>query len=266
MTAGDAALQDEFLDGVREEIERSLEQNPDRWITVKQLARCHARLYAEEKARRAEAKILTPPGLTLASFIAQQTDMSADLVDSLSTELLNFEMEDISTIFAGIDSRGPHIFVAENDEVDCHDSVGFAAIGIGEWHSSSQLMFAGQSRSKWFPDTILNVYTAKKRAEVAPGVGRGTDMYAVFGLGNSTPITEEESEVFEQIYQGILQKEKEAIREARTHCENYIQAIVAASAAKQQTLPEDQGSSPSIDGKEIADEPKKDENKEIGNA
>ena len=56
--------------------------------------------------------------------------------------------------------------------VACYDMIGFAAIGIGGWHAQSRFMFAKHTRRSPQPETLLLTYSAKKQAEVAPGVGK----------------------------------------------------------------------------------------------
>jgi hypothetical protein len=51
-------------------------------------------------------------------------------------------------------------------------------------------MFAGHSRHKPYPETLLLLHRAKKRAEAAPGVGKVTDMFfvgPVIGTGERIP-------------------------------------------------------------------------------
>lgn len=58
-----------------------------------------------------------------------------------------------------------------------HDSIGFVTIGAGENHANSQFMFEGYTSNWPFEQALLLTFAAKKRAETAPGVGWGTDMF-----------------------------------------------------------------------------------------
>src|SRR5262249_14880019 len=120
-----------------------------------------------------------PLNLDGQSFLANQGTMSSNLVERLARELINFEMPNASTIFAGLDPAGCHIYTVHNNEANCVDNVGFAAIGIGDRHASSQFMFARHAWDSPFSDTLLLTYYAKRKAEVAPGVDTGTDMMMV---------------------------------------------------------------------------------------
>ncbi len=123
--------------------------------------------------------------------MSRQQEMAPELVRQLATELINFVPPRVATIFAGIDAFGAHIYSAQNGDVTCQDGVGFAAIGAGYWHADSQFMFAGHTRTRPMPETLLLSYSAKKRAEVAPGVGEGTDMFFIGpALGSYTLVGE----------------------------------------------------------------------------
>ncbi len=177
MIAGDAALQTEMLDAVRGSVRERIAANPNNWIPVKDVADWYHEHYMSIRNRRAENALLNPLGLDRTSFITNQNHLAPALVSTLADELVNFSLSDIQAIVAGVDDSGPHIYFASNHGTSCRDSAGFAAIGVGYWHANSQFMFAGHSRNKPFPDTLLLAYAAKRRAEVAPGVGQGTDMF-----------------------------------------------------------------------------------------
>jgi len=100
--------------------------------------------------------------------------------------MLDYRSPHVEAIIAGVDGSGGHIYFTNKDCVRCHDSVGFAAIGVGGWHADSQFMFAGYAKWASVPKCLLLSYVAKKRAEVAPGVGQETDMFAI--VGTSEPL------------------------------------------------------------------------------
>jgi hypothetical protein len=68
--------------------------------------------------------------------------------------------------------------------VNCCDDVGFAAIGIGAWHAKSRLMQGGYINNMFFAPALAVLYAAKKAAEIAPGVGRATDIQIVLREGH----------------------------------------------------------------------------------
>jgi len=90
----------------------------------------------------------------------------------------------METIIAGMDETGPHIYSIDSDGVSsCNDSAGFAAIGIGARHAESQFMFQHFAPHWHIGPALILLYTAKRRAEVAPGVGSETDMFLIAPKG-----------------------------------------------------------------------------------
>src|SRR5215207_7140862 len=79
----------------------------------------------------------------------------------------------------------PPIFVVRDGYLSCEDVVGFASVGSGSRHAESQMMLARHAWNADLDPTLLTTYLAKKRAEVAPGVGTETDMFMITGPGNN---------------------------------------------------------------------------------
>jgi hypothetical protein len=147
-------------------------------------------------------------------------------------------MPAIEAIVAGLDSSGAHIFVINNNDVTCRDSVGFAAIGAGDWHANSQFMFAKHERTKPLPETLLLTYAAKKRAEVAPGVGAGTDMFTIGpGLGTYYRIPSIIIDDIDGIYKRTRVRAAKSVERANQEVTKYVEQLGQAAAGQQQTSP-----------------------------
>jgi len=116
-------------------------------------------------------QILTPLGLNRTSYLDRQQQLSSELVIQIADKLMKYESPRVQAIVMGVDTSGGHIYICDNGTITCQDAVGFASIGIGYWHANSQFMFAGHTKHKPMPETLLMTYFAKKKAEVAPGVG-----------------------------------------------------------------------------------------------
>lgn len=189
MTAGDSSFQSEVILELQNVLVKRIKAYPEQWWVVRDVAYLYLQLRNEVKRKLAEQAILAPLGLDSSSFLARQKELADGFIKQVTQELVRFEVPGVSTIFAGVDPGGAHIYTVEDDVVRCHDSVGFAAIGSGYWHADSQLMLAKHSCYSPVPDTLLLTYAAKRRAEVAPGVGNATDMFMIGPLlGSFTPI------------------------------------------------------------------------------
>lgn len=266
MIAGDSALHSEIFQSVYKVIYERLEVEPSEWITVKEVAELYSQFYNEVRQKCAERVILAPFGLTTETFLTRQVNMSTDFVRQLGTELINFNAGDVEAIVTGVDQAGPHIWVVKNEDITCYDKAGFAAIGVGEWHSKSSFMFSRHVRFRKFSQTLLLTYAAKKRAEVAPGVGVNTDMFTIGpALGTFTWIDDDILEGLEVIYQKVRAEEQRVLAEANEEVEKYVEEIARATTVKEQaTLPEDGGGDSSFDQNQLRDGSEESEPQDAG--
>jgi len=226
MIAGDASLQMEIFYSLRDQVNLTIQANPQVWLNVRDVADWYYQHYQTARNLRAERAILAPLGLDSQSFISKQQQMQSSLVTRLAGELLNFEMPEIQVIIAGIDNTGPHIYVADNHGATMRDSAGFAAIGIGYWHANSQFMFAGHARWKPMPEVLFLTYTAKRRAEVAPGVGEGTDMFMIGPqLGSYFAIGDHVTEALKKIYEETTKSAQDSQEQARREVNEYVEEL-----------------------------------------
>jgi hypothetical protein len=148
-----------------------------------------ATIYSQElqniKRAEAEALFLAPVGLNTDTFLAQQRDMSDSFVSVLREQLQSHKGEEAEALIIGFETiRGkqvPRLFsVNEQGIVRCYDDVGFAAIGSGSSHALSRLMQVGYSSNVPYVQGLAAAFAAKKAAEIAPGVGKRTDVRLIF--------------------------------------------------------------------------------------
>jgi hypothetical protein len=119
-------------------------------------------------------------------------------------------------------------------------------------------MFAKHAGTKQFPETMLLTYSAKRRAEVAPGVGEDTDMVAVFGTGGLSHISEDQLAELERCYTGVRQRTERAIARGDEQVKSYFQGLLDAAAAAAATKTAEQAAptaKPSTSEKEGAASP-----------
>ena len=160
-------------------------------------------------------------------------------------------MPAVEALITGIDSTGAHIYVVTNTEVACRDAAGFAAIGAGCWHANSQFMFAGHTRFSPLPESLLLTYAAKRRAEVAPGVGVGTDMFTIGPqLGSYRQIEEGIINELANIYKRTRSRASRSLKISNREVNQYVEELGRRAAQQEQTSPEKPTDKP--DGKETA--------------
>jgi 20S proteasome alpha/beta subunit len=129
------------------------------------------------KRRRAEDLYLAPLGLNTESFLSQQHDLSADFIDRITIQLQDYKGDEVESLIVAADGESVHLYsLDDTGTVTLLNDLGFGAIGIGAWHARSRLMQLGYVRSMLFAPALAAAFSAKKAAEIAPGVGTTTDI------------------------------------------------------------------------------------------
>ena len=254
MVSGDMTIQSELISDMHLNLNTLLKsQPPPDWFNVKDIAYLYAGYFAALKSKRAERDYLYPVNLTQETFITKQKELSAELVNKLTIELINYSLPSSSVIFAGIDKTGPHLFVVNDGDVTCQDAVGFAAIGAGWYHASSHLMFSRYARNQSLPRALILTYTSKKRAEVAPGVGSETDMFMIGpALGSYILIKDEIVKDLQKMYQDSVKSHARADIKAERKANEYVEQINRGAA-----VPTEQNITKDGDGETSASEEEK---------
>jgi 20S proteasome alpha/beta subunit len=247
LISGDLALHSELLVNLRAQVRAAEENGTADKITVREVAEAHAALYAEAKLRVAERDFLNPVGLDRQTFLSRQKELDERFVSSLTSEMVNIRLPSCSAIFAGIDDssgvRKAHIYSMHNGMVLCHEDSGFAAIGIGQDHAASNLMFSSYSPEDSIERGMYLAYASKTRAEVAPGVGIETDMFLI--SDEIIHIKEEIVSEFGNIYTEAELSHKSANEQAERKCHAFIQNIANPPPAEPAAAPENADTSPS---------------------
>ncbi|MBL8300282.1 MAG: hypothetical protein JNN30_18250 [Rhodanobacteraceae bacterium] len=233
MIAGHIALASELLDEVEVVVRARITAEPENWWRVADIAGCWRAIYLDRLRREAERTVLTPLGLTSETFLSRQKQLSSSLANRLAAELLQYRLPVIEVIFAGVDSAGPHIYVAKGAEILCQDAIGFAATGSGAYHANSHLMFSGHTATAPLHKALYRAYIAKKRAEVAPGVGSDTDTFFIWGLGRGSDIRADLITTVHEAYEEELVQTANIAQQVEGRVDGAIQDIIAPRPAQQ---------------------------------
>jgi hypothetical protein len=114
-------------------------------------------------------------GGTLPAYLQPQGQIFAQLF--MQTNQFNLGAE---IIVAGIDDGGTHVYlITHPGQIIPFDKIGYGITGSGATHASIKLALELHHPKSSLPDTLLAVYGAKLAAEVAPGVGKETEMYVI---------------------------------------------------------------------------------------
>jgi 20S proteasome alpha/beta subunit len=168
------------------------------------------------RRQEAEAVYLAPLGLNTDTFLAQQRELSEAFVTTITEQMQRHRAPEVEALVIG-SSEGltgiPYVqlyHIDTNGIVSCCDDVGFAAIGSGAWHAKSNLMQNGYTNGANYATALTAIYAAKKAADIAPGVGKDTDLYLVFKDG-FVIVPNEAAATLAEIYETDV-KQKQAQR------------------------------------------------------
>jgi 20S proteasome alpha/beta subunit len=176
------------------------------------------RRYARMRAWRAEQAVLSTHGLTIESFHEMHRSLNEQVVMLLENGLQQFDLG-VELLLAGVDESGAHIHTNRNPGGGNlnHDPIGWAAIGIGAPHVVASMAGPAHSADDAYEQTLFRVYAAKRRAEVAPGVGGETEM-AVIDAGGFRRLNDADLgqlaliyDNFRSITDGELQKQLDTL-------------------------------------------------------
>jgi len=208
LTAGDALAHADLCRNVRGRIS-GLSQPRTNMITEEV-----RNGYVVQRLKTIEERFLAPRGWTLEDFYSKYVrTMPPDLVVTIDNEIASFDYG-LSIIIAGADPDEAHIYgVRHPGEVDCYDSIGYHAIGIGAMHAVSSLIANGCLSTADIKTAAYFTYEAKKNAETAPGVGQDTDMAFIKARGYEI-VKPEHISLLEEIYDSRRVRQTEVFKKA----------------------------------------------------
>lgn len=239
MLSGDSTVHAEVMQQVSTELLEYRYAELADTPSVRKVAGTYSRYFRQNWLKRAEAEVLAPVGLTIKSFLAGQRGMDPDFVRQLSADLKAFTPPAATqVIIAGVDKIGAHLWVAHDLSIECYDHVGFAAVGAGAYHANSQFMFSGHTRFRGIPETLSLSFLAKKRGEVAPFVGKTTDMFSISEKG-FFPIVPSVIGELEKIYRHYERRIDRVNLSSVARVKKYLDDGIAAQAEKEKKPPED---------------------------
>ena len=170
LTAG-TIHENELIDDTKEEVKET--------TPIKKIAEILAKNYRNIRKKRIEQEILEEVGLS--SF--QEFHEKHKLLHSVFVAELNEKIKDYSLhvhfLLGGVDKQshlyrigGPGMFVG-------FDTLGFCCIGSGDRHSEPVFAFYKFSPNLPEENALRIAFEAKKKAEMAGGVGRETDAWII---------------------------------------------------------------------------------------
>jgi len=168
--------------------------------------------YQRARRKKIEELFIKPRGLTLEEFLQSGRALLPEAAMVIDENLASFDYG-LEILVAGTDGEGAHIYLINNPGTsECFDSIGYHAIGSGEPLAISSLIESGYSDAMSLKETMWAVYEAKKRAENAPGVGRGAD-FTLVESEQTIPFDAPSLEKLEQLYNESTKEHEKCFQE-----------------------------------------------------
>lgn len=166
---------------------------------IRQIAEIIAKHYRTKRTQRLETEILSKYGISsFSDFYNKQRLMHDKTHDSIMSDLDLYDFN-LDIMLAGMDKNlYPHIYViTEPGTTMSFDEVGFCCKGSGEDHADPVFAFYGYKPTMSHKEVLYIAYAAKKRAEMAGGVGKGTDAW-IIDLNGCTKIKQDTLDTIEK--------------------------------------------------------------------
>jgi len=173
LTAGDVLFANEVLEAVRKDVD-------EKGVTATPIiAELFREQYQNVRRKHIIRNELEPRGLTIESYYQGQQKLVQPVVMMIDKALKSANPR-TELIVAGFGEVCCSVFSIMNPgDLFCHDAIGFAAVGSGGPHALYSLIESGYKKSMDAKTVYELVEKAKQRSEVAPGVGRGTEIISV---------------------------------------------------------------------------------------
>jgi len=119
---------------------------------------------------------------SFAEWHSKQTGLHDQLAMILNEEVRNYRLN-LSLMLAGLDSEGHIICILDPGTWRSYDNLSFCCMGMGDRHADNVFAWYQYSRAFSLNHTLYIAFEAKKRAEMAGGVGQSTDIVIIDAAG-----------------------------------------------------------------------------------
>jgi 20S proteasome alpha/beta subunit len=192
---------------------------------IKTIAATAGAAYQAHKKRRAEEAILRPLlGIDFAGFAPLVAQSAASQVVNQVLGMLNQHNLQLDIMIAGADADGAHLHVVSHPgTVMSMDTVGTVSIGSGGMHAAIRMSLARHKGTNTLAQAMYNVYEAKLASEVAPGVGKATDV-AVINGGGTKFVDESVIQLLQKIHKDRPSLDAAELEKLTVKCKEYQHA------------------------------------------
>lgn len=157
--------------------------------------------FVKVRTKRIDERVFRPRNLSIQDFRTKRDQIGSELYFMLEGSLTDSDSRlSVYIIVATHDADGAHIcYIQDPGTSDPFDAIGFCTIGSGEDHAINAFVRANYTKNMAFEQVLYLIYEAKRKAEVAPGVGRQCDIVVVDSRGVQT-LDDEVLTSLEEVY------------------------------------------------------------------
>lgn len=139
--------------------------------------------YGQLRLKRIESEVLRRVGIpSLAVFYQMQQGLHDSNVFELSKSIRDYDLG-LALLLGGVDERAHLYRIGEPGTYRSFDQLGFCCIGSGDRHADPVFAFYRFSPDITLEGALTIAFEAKKKAEMAGGVGRNTDAWVLDDKG-----------------------------------------------------------------------------------
>lgn len=133
------------------------------------------------RTKNIQNEIFSEVALTIGQFYQNQKQFHDAIIMRLTDKMEKYSL-DLYILVVGVDSEGAHIYRIHDPGTSMpFDALGFCCIGTGQRHADVTFAYRRYTPSLPLRKALFVAYEAKKRAEMAGGVGKSTDITIVDG-------------------------------------------------------------------------------------
>jgi len=144
---------------------------------VREIAESLAKNYRKIRQKRIEHEILQEVGISsFDEFHRKQNILNENMVLDLSMRIREYDLG-VALLLGGVDEKAHLYRIGEPGTYRSFDELGFCCIGSGDRHAEPVFAFYGFTLGMNEKEALQIAFTAKKRAEMAGGVGKKTDAW-----------------------------------------------------------------------------------------
>lgn len=144
-----------------------------------EIAESLAKNYRKVRRKRVEHEVLEEMGiLSFDDFYNRQNSLHENVVLELTRKIEKYDLG-LHLLLGGVDEKAHLYRISEPGTYRSFDELGFCCIGSGDRHADPVFAFYGFSPRLSVAEALSIAFEAKKRAEMAGGVGRQTDAWLI---------------------------------------------------------------------------------------